>query len=97
MATVSCPVWRNGENKEKEQLRNCIPLLFQCLRDKNILSVTIPVMFDDALQWPETTLLKQILVLRPAFVDTTVFCHAKEKSFKKLLPIFENLRGKDFN
>lgn len=59
-------------------------------------SVTIPMMFDDALHWPETSLLKQILVLREAFVDTTVLCHAEEEKYKKLLPIFENLRGKHF-
>lgn len=57
-------------------------------------SVTIPVMFDDALQWPETQLLKQMLFLRRDFVDTTVFCHAVEEKYNKLLPIFEDLKGK---
>lgn len=82
--------------KEKEKMRNCILLLFQCLRDKNMSSVTIPMMFDDALHWSETKLLKQILVLREAFVDKTVFCHADEEKYKNLLPMFENLRGKHF-
>lgn len=94
MANVTLPVWSDGTNKEKDQLRNCILLLFQCLREKNMSSVTIPVMFDDALQWPETQLLKQILFLRRDFVDTTVFCHAVEEKYNKLLPIFEDLKGK---
>lgn len=83
-------------SKEKDKMSNCILLLFQCLRDKNMSSVTIPVMFDDALHWPETKLLKLILFFREAFVDKTVFCHAEEEKYKKLLPIFENLRGKHF-
>lgn len=93
-ATVTLPMWRDGTNNEKEQLRKNVLYLFQCLRERNITLVVIPLMIESALQWPEKQLLKAILFLRRAFVDTTVFCHPQKETYRKLMPIFQTLKGK---
>lgn len=93
-ATVTLPTWRDGADKEKEQLRNCIQHLLQSLRDNNISSVTIPLMVEKNIQWPERQFLKQILFWRRLFIDRIVFCHPNEEIYKKLLPVFQELTGK---
>lgn len=90
---VTIPIWRDGKCKEKEQLRNCILLLFESLSYKGFSSVTIPLVIDSAIQWSERKLLNQILYLRRQFPETVVFCHPNKESFEKLLPIFEDLTG----
>lgn len=69
-------------------------LLFQSLYDEGFSSVTIPLMIDSAIQWPERKLLNQILYLRRHFPETAVFCHPNKGNYEKLLPIFEDLTGK---
>lgn len=90
---VKIPIWRDGEYKEKEQLRNCILLLFESLNEKGFSSVTIPLMIDSAIQWPERKLLNQILYLRRQFPERVVFCLPNKENYEKLLPIFEDLTG----
>lgn len=93
-ATIALPVWRDGQNKEKDFLRKCSQLLFLRLRDQNISTVVIELVMDSALQWPETQVLKSILYWRRHFMVLTVFCHPDKDKYKKLLPIFQELKGK---
>lgn len=95
LATVTLSIWRDGKAKEKEQLRSCISSLLQCLHDRNILTVMIPLMFDRFLQWPGNTILKAIIFWRRHFIDTTIFYHPDREKCMKLLPVFQGMKGKN--